>query len=189
MRQVDLKIEEKVNIETQEKEEILGWEKKKLPSEEIAYFFLLGMAALQQHKSIFQLCSNPDKESQQFVSKAIYALSGLPIHAKKPLSAFQRLEIAIHSIKESYQLAKRTNTIEQWFSIFVDNVCTDAVINGLQAFYEEKLCKEAEANEALQLMWKTTESFEIVWKRIWYKLPPEKGPEPVGIEGKTCLAT
>ena len=184
MRQVDLEIEEKVNIETQEKEEILHWEKKNLPSEEIAYFFLLGMAALQQHKSIFQLCSNPDEESQRFVSAAVYALSGLPIHAKDSFSAFQRLEIAIHSIKESYQLAKRTNTIEQWFSIFVDEVCTEAVINSLQAFYEEKLCQEAMADEALQLMWKTTVPFEIMWGRIWQELPPEKGPEPVGIEAK-----
>ena len=174
MRHADLSVEESS----------IRWMKKHLPPEEIAYFFVLGMAALQQYKSIFQLCNTPDEQSQQFVSEAIYALSGLPIHAKDSLSTFQRLELAIHSVKESYQLAKRTHSIERWFHIFVDDVCVDAVINELQTFYEEELCKQTKANEALQLMWKTTESFEIVWEKIWQKLPPEKGPEPVGIEAK-----
>lgn len=135
LRHVDLDIDEN---------NTLTWvNKKQLSDEEKAYFFLLGVAALQKYKSVFQLHDNRDERSNRFLSEAIYAFSGLSLHAKDSLTPFQRMQIAIQTVKSSYELAKNKNIIDKWFNIFVHDICVDAIINKLNAFYEAELCAEA----------------------------------------------
>jgi len=125
----------------------MTWAGRSLTSQEVAYQFLLGMAMLQQYKPLFQLLGNSKQGiSDSKLAECIYALTGLALHPAKGMPFYNKLSMAIQTVKNSYLLAKERGKIEEWIEVLVNESrsCVDATINGLQEFYEQEILSAPE---------------------------------------------
>ncbi|MBS0652176.1 MAG: ankyrin repeat domain-containing protein [Verrucomicrobia bacterium] len=123
----------------------MTWDAGNKSERETAYLFLLGIALLDKHKALFHLLAQPQlKMDVCDISECIYALSSLAIHPKDGIAIDDKLVLAIKTVKNSYHLAKANGVLEKWSDVLVKQAggCVDAVVSGLQRFYEEQILRE-----------------------------------------------
>lgn len=104
--------------------------------------FLLGIAALQKHKTVFQLLEDHDNpKSKLFLLECIYALSGLTLHIDESTPIIEQLNKTIQTVKKSYFLAYKSGLSHKWLEIlkWQNGSCLNAYITALNEFYEELL--------------------------------------------------